>query len=73
MKIRSNSAMIRLLEERKYDFIKETLILPTRLQSLINAGFSKEQDCIIFNDLKFNPEELLDSEEKKNRIRMFRK
>ncbi|MCO4293076.1 hypothetical protein NF867_09390 [Solitalea sp. MAHUQ-68] len=71
MKIRTNSIMTRTLEERKHDFVKETVTLPTELMKLIDSGFRTEQDCVLFKDFEYFGPGLLDSDDRKTEYEDF--
>jgi len=71
MKIRTNSIMTRTLEKRKHNFVKEKVTLPTELNKLIDSGFRKEQDCILFKDFEYFGPGPLDSDFKKTEYEDF--
>jgi hypothetical protein len=71
MKIRTNSIMTRTLEKRKHDFVKEKVTLPTELNKLIDSGFRREQDCILFKDFEYFGPGPLDSDFKKTEYEDF--
>lgn len=59
MNIRTNSILTKIVSDNNYDFINQNIDLPTALKKLINSGFRKEQDCILFKDFEyFGPPEL---------------
>lgn len=63
--------MNRILEDKQYDFINQTLSLPTELQKLVDSGFRTEQGCIFFKDFKYFGPNALDSDYKKTEYEDF--
>ena len=71
MRIRTNSIMTRTLEKRKHDFSKGTVTLPTELNKLIDSGFRREQECILFKNFEYLGSGPLDSDFKKTEYEDF--
>jgi hypothetical protein len=65
MYVRVNSILAKILSDNNYDFLKQNLNLPKKLQELIDSGFRMEQDCVLLKDfLYFGPGELKSDFEK---------
>jgi len=41
------------LVQRDYDFINETVLLPTDLEKFLDSGFRTEKDCILLKELEY--------------------